>query len=77
MVKKRYRDIPDRINEVAIISILDIDFGTINSRPLTITGIRNKLMMKGYMEKRFGYFKKYAMLEKNDRVWNDGCHKQK
>jgi len=59
---------PDKTNAVAIISILDIDLGNINSKPLTITGKRNKLMMNGYMGMRFGNFKKYAMLERKAGV---------
>jgi len=65
---KRYREIPDRINEVVIISILDIDLGNINSKPLTTIGMMNKLIINGYMGKRFGYFEKYAILERKGGV---------
>jgi len=65
---KRYREIPDRINEVVIISILDIDLGNINSKPLTTIGMMNKLIINGYMGKRFGDFEKYAMLERKAGV---------
>ena len=41
---------PDNITEVAIISILENVLGNINTKPLTIIGIINKLTMIKYME---------------------------
>ena len=41
---------PDKIIEVAIVSILDIDLDNNNTKPLTITGTINKLRINGYME---------------------------